>query len=333
MTTETRKRVFSGIQPSGDLHIGNYIGALRNWVKMQDERDCHFGIVDLHAISVWQDPAELRRASRQVAMLLMGCGIDPGKVKLFIQSHISEHAELCWLLNCITPVSWLQRMTQYKSKSETQKETVSAGLLGYPVLQAADILIYQSHCVPVGEDQRQHVELTRDIARRFNHLYGNTFVIPEVELSPVGARIMGLDDPTVKMSKSIGRQSKGHALRLLDPPDVLRKNIRKSVTDPGTEIKFDPSRPGVTNLLTIYQVCTDQEQADIEADFEGKGYAALKREVAEAVIEFLRPVRERYAELEAEQGYVEEILGQGAEKARPLAIRTLQTAKDRMGVG
>jgi tryptophanyl-tRNA synthetase len=333
MATEMRKRVFSGIQPSGDLHIGNYIGAVRNWVRMQDERDCHFGIVDLHAISIWQDPAELHSSSRQVAMLLMACGIDPDKGKLFIQSHIPEHAELCWLLNCVTPVSWLQRMTQYKSKSEAQKETASTGLLDYPVLQAADILIYQSHYVPVGEDQRQHVELTRDIARRFNNLYGETFIIPQVELPPLGARIMGLDDPTVKMSKSIAEQSKGHALRLLDPPDVLRKKIRKAVTDPGTEIKFDPSRPGVTNLLTIYQVCTEQEQADIEAYFEGKGYAALKREVAEAVIEFLRPVRERYAKLEAEPGYVEGVLRRGAEKARPRAIQTLQTAKDRMGVG
>jgi len=333
MITETRKRVFSGIQPSGDLHIGNYIGALRNWVRMQDERDCHLGIVDLHAISVWQDPAELHKASRQVAMLLMACGIDPGKVKLFIQSHISEHAELCWLLNCVTPVSWLQRMTQYKSKSEAQKETASTGLLDYPVLQAADILIYQSHYVPVGEDQKQHVELTRAIARRFNNLYGETFIIPQVELPPVGARIMGLDDPTVKMSKSIGGQRKGHALRLLDPPDVLRKKMRKAVTDPGTEIKFDPSRPGVTNLLTIYQICTEQEKTAIEAHFEGKGYAALKGEVADAVIEFLRPVRERYAQLEAEPGYVEGILRQGVEKARPLAIQTLQTAKDQMGVG
>jgi len=332
MTTNIRPRVFSGIQPSGNLHIGNYVGALRNWVQRQDERDCYFCIVDLHSITVPQDPAALRQATRQAALLYLACGIDPDKVTMFVQSHRPEHAELCWILNCVTPVGWLERMTQYKSKAAKQA-SVSAGLLVYPVLQAADILLYQAHFVPVGEDQKQHVELSRDIARRFNNLFGKTFVTPQAELPAVGARIMGLDDPTAKMSKSVAGQKAGHALRLLDSPDALRQTIRRAVTDPGREICFNPERPGVTNLLTIYQVCAGMTPAAIESHFEGQGYSDLKREVAEAVIEYLRPIRERYAELAADPDYVEAVLQQGAEKAGPVAAKTLQTVKERMGLG
>ncbi len=327
-----RPRVFSGIQPSGNLHIGNYAGALRNWARQQDERECFFCIVDLHAITVPQDPAALRQATRQAALIYMAAGIDPDKVTMFVQSHRPEHTELCWILNCVTPVGWLERMTQYKSKAATQ-ESVGAGLLDYPVLQAADILLYQAHYVPVGEDQRQHVELARDIARRFNHLFGDTFVVPEVEIPQVGARVMGLDDPTAKMSKSVAGQRPNHALRLIDPPDVLRRTIRRAVTDPGREIRFNPQRPGVTNLLAIYQICTGMTQQAIESHFGGKGYAELKREVADAVIEYLRPVRERYAALAADPGHVEALLRKGAEKAAPLAARTLQAVKERVGLG
>lgn len=329
---QERERVFSGIQPSGDFHIGNYSGALRNWVRQQDARDCYFCIVDMHAITVPQDPAALHAAIRQAAMLYMAAGIDPQRVTMFVQSHRPEHAELCWILNCITPVGWLERMTQYKSKSARQA-SVSTGLLDYPVLQAADILLYQAHGVPVGEDQKQHVELARDIARRFNHLYGDLFVVPEVELPAVGARIMGLDDPGAKMSKSVAGIKTGHALRLLDSPDVLRRTIRRAVTDPGREIRFDAARPGITNLLTIYQVCSGMEPAAIEACFDGKGYGDLKRELAELVIEYLRPIRERYAVLAADPTRVDELLRQGAEKAAPLAAATLRRVQERLGLG
>jgi tryptophanyl-tRNA synthetase len=327
-----RERVFSGIQPSGDLHLGNLVGALKNWVRMQDERLCFYSIVDYHAITVHQDSQALHRATREVAMVLIAAGIDPEKATLFVQSHVQEHAELCWILNCITPVGWLERMTQYKDKSAKQ-ESVSTGLLDYPVLQAADILMYQSHYVPVGEDQVQHVELTRDIARRFNHLYGETFVIPEVEIPPVGARIMGLDDPLAKMSKSTADEKPGHALRLLDPPDVLRKTIMSAVTDSGREIRFDPLKPGISNLLTIYQVCTDQTSEEIEAHFDEMGYADLKREVADAVVAYLAPIQERYQELADSPEEIEAILRQGAEKAKPYAQQTLASVKERLGLG
>jgi tryptophanyl-tRNA synthetase len=288
--------------------------------------------VDYHAITVHQDPQALHRATREVAMVLIAAGIDPEKATLFVQSHIQEHAELCWILNCITPVGWLERMTQYKDKSAKQ-ESVSTGLLDYPVLQAADILMYQSDYVPVGEDQVQHVELTRDIARRFNHLYGETFVIPEVEIPPVGARIMGLDDPLAKMSKSTADEKPGHALRLLDPPDVLRKTIMSAVTDSGREIRFDPLKPGISNLLTIYQVCTDQSGEEIENHFDEMGYADLKREVADAVVAYLAPIQERYQELADSPEAIEAILRRGAEKAKPYAQQTLATVKERLGLG
>jgi len=332
MDETVRIRVFSGIQPSGNLHIGNYAGALRNWARQQDERDCYFCIVDLHAITVPQDPAALRTATRQAALIYLAAGIDPDKVTMFVQSHRPEHAELCWILNCVTPVGWLERMTQYKSKAAKQA-SVSTGLLDYPVLQAADILLYRAHYVPVGEDQRQHVELARDVARRFNNLYGETLVVPEVEIPPVGARVMGLDNPTAKMSKSVAGQKAGHALRLIDSPDVLRQSIRKAVTDPGREIRFDPARPGVANLLGIYQICTGQEPAAIESHFDGQGYGDLKGEVADVVIEYLRPIRERYKELSAELGYIDSVLERGAEKAAPLAAETLGVVKERVGLG
>ena len=291
-----------------------------------------FCIVDLHAVTVPQEPAALQAAIRQAALIYLAAGIDPERVTMFVQSQRHEHAELAWILNCVTPLGWLERMTQYKSKAAGQA-SVNSGLLNYPVLQAADILLYQAHWVPVGEDQRQHVELTRDIARRFNNLYGDTFTLPQVELPKLGARVMGLDDPTAKMSKSVAETRAGHALGLLDSPEVLRQTIRRAVTDPGREVRFDPTRPGIHNLLTIYQLCTGLEPAAIESHFTGRGYGELKRELADAVIEYLRPIRTRYQELAADPGYVEAVLRQGAEKAAPAAARTMALVKERVGLG
>jgi tryptophanyl-tRNA synthetase len=325
-----RKIVFSGIQPTGNLHIGNYLGAIKRWVAMQDEYDCIYCIVDMHAITIPQDPQALREQTRELAGLLMACGIDPERCVLFVQSHVPAHAELTWIFNCITPVGWLERMTQYKEKAARQ-ESVSTGLLDYPVLQASDILLYQTDLVPVGEDQRQHIELTRDIAGRFNYLFGETFKLPEAMISEVGARIMGLDDPTKKMSKSI--ETRYHAIRLLDDPDEIRRAIRRAVTDSGREIIFsdDPAKAGINNLLTIYQAFTGQSRQEIEDHFAGKGYGELKAEVAEVVVEALRPIQERYRALRAERGYIDEVLRRGAEEAKRRSEPTLTQAKHRVG--
>lgn len=325
-----RKIVFSGIQPTGNLHIGNYLGAIKRWAQEQDQYDSIFCVVDLHAITVPQDPTLLQKQTRELVALLLAAGIDPDRSVLFVQSHVAAHAELAWILNCITPVGWLERMTQYKEKAARQ-ESVSTGLLDYPVLQAADILLYQAHYVPVGEDQRQHVELTRDIAGRFNYLYGETFVLPEVLVGTAGARIMGLDDPTSKMSKSIDSQY--HALRLLDTPDEIRSAVRRAVTDSGRDIVFsdDPDKAGVNNLLTIYQVFTEDSEEEIEDHFAGQGYGDLKSEVAEVVIEALRPIQRRYNDITADPGTIDRVLEQGAAEARQRSTPTLEEAKERVG--
>jgi tryptophanyl-tRNA synthetase len=331
MTNEpTKKRVFSGIQPSGNLHIGNYLGAIKNWVAEQHNYHNVFCIVDLHALTVPQDPAELYQKTREVALLYLACGIDLEHCAIFAQSHISAHSELTWLLNCVTPLGWLERMTQYKDKAAKQ-ESVGVGLLDYPVLMAADIILYDSHYVPVGEDQKQHVELTRDIAIRFNNLYGETFVVPDVLIPKAGARVKGLDDPTAKMSKSSVTQ--GHALRLLDPPDVLRKSIMRATTDSLNRIAFDPeNQPGVYNLLNIYQAITNKSQAEILAEFESKGYGNLKKQVAEAVIAALEPMQTRYYEMAQDPAYIEQILKEGADRVRPIAERRLRVAQERLGL-
>ena len=287
-----KKRVFSGIQPTGNIHIGNYLGAIKHWVASQADLDNIFCIVDLHAITVPQDPEMLKAKTRELAGLLLAAGIDPEMSVLFVQSHISAHAELAWILNCFTPMGWMQRMTQFKEKSGKQKEQVSVGLFDYPALMASDILLYHTDYVPVGEDQKQHVELTRDIAQRFNSIYGEVFKLPEPVIPKVGARIMGLDDPTNKMSKS--EEAPGHAVHLLDPPDVIRSKVMKATTDSLREIRFDEDRPGIYNLLVIYELFTGMSRSDIEARFEGKGYADLKRELGEAVVEGLRPLQSRY---------------------------------------
>lgn len=325
-----KKIVFSGIQPSGNLHLGNYLGAIQHWAADQDKYDSIFCIVDMHAITVPQDPEELRAQTRELAGLLMACGIDPDRSLLFVQSHVTAHAELAWILNCVTPVGWLERMTQYKEKSAKQ-ESVGTGLLDYPVLQAADILLYDTDVVPVGEDQKQHVELTRDIAGRFNHLHGETFALPEAIIPKTGARIMGLDDPRSKMSKSV--DARYHAIGLLDDPDEIEAAVRRAVTDSGREIVFsdDPEKAGVNNLLTIYQSLTGQAEEEIEEYFAAKGYGALKEEVADAVIEALRPIQRRYRELAEDPATIDNLLEEAAEEARERSAPTLRRAKENIG--
>lgn len=324
-----KKRTFSGIQPSGNLTIGNYMGAIKNWVDMQDQYENIFCVVDLHAITVPQDPEILKAKTREVALLYLASGIDLEHCTIFIQSQISAHSELAWILNCATPMGWLERMTQFKDKSQKQ-EVVGTGLFDYPVLMAADIVIYDANYVPVGDDQKQHVELTRDIVQRFNHLYGETFVVPDVLIPKAGARVKGLDDPTAKMSKSSEKQ--GHALHLLDPPDVLRKSIMRATTDSMNNIAFNPEQPGVLNLLTIYQALTGDDESTIMAQFEGEGYGTLKKTVAEAVIETLKPIQDRYHDMAADPAYVEQILKDGADKLRPIAEHRLQVAQERLGL-
>ena len=331
-STDRRPRVFSGIQPSGTLTIGNYLGAIRQWVAEQECKENYFCIVDMHAITVRQDPDLLRLKTREVAALYFACGIDPQASTVFVQSHVRAHAECCWILNCVTPVGWLERMTQYKVKSQEQ-ESVGAGLLDYPVLQAADILLYDTDEVPVGEDQKQHVELARDIAQRFNYLYGETFVLPEAVIPRSGARIRALNDPEHKMSKSEAAHIRDHAVRLTDDPDTIRTVIRRAVTDTGREIVFseDADKAGVNNLLEIYELFTGQGREAIEAHFAGQGYAALKHEVAEAVVEGLRPIRERYGQLIADPAELDRLLALGAERARAVAGPKVAQVKRTVG--
>lgn len=325
-----QKRVFSGIQPTGGLHIGNYLGAIKNWVAEQDKYDNVFCVVDLHALTTPQDPEELYKHSRTVALLYLAAGISLDHCAIFIQSHIPEHSELTWLLNCMTPLGWLERMTQYKDKSARQ-ESVGVGLLDYPVLMAADILLYDTHYVPVGDDQKQHLELTRDLAQRFNSMYGDIFVVPEVLIPKAGARVMGLDDPTAKMSKSSTNQ--GHALRLLDPPDVLRKSIMRATTDSLNTIAFDmENQPGVYNLLNMYQALTGLSEAEILSEFEGKGYGHLKRTVADAVIATLEPLQERYYRMAEDPAYIEEVLQQSVDRIRPIAQNRLRAVQECLGI-
>lgn len=324
-----RARVFSGMQPSGNLHIGNYLGALKNWVRIQHDYECIFCIVDLHAVTVYQDPAELRAKIEEMAGLYLAAGIDPKVSAVMVQSAVPEHTELAWMLTCVTPVGWLERMTQYKAKAAKQ-ESVGDGLLQYPVLMAADILLYQAAIVPVGEDQAQHLELTRDIAQRFNSLYGETFVMPSTSLPSVGARIMGLDDPQIKMSKS--ETGAGHAVGLLDPPDKARKAIMRATTDSAPGVDFDHLGPGVANLLTIYQAFSGWTDDEMRKQFAGMRYGDLKKQVADVVIAHLEPFQQRYREIMGERGYVAQVLAESASRVRPLAAATVELAKRRMGL-
>jgi len=324
-----KARVFSGVQPSGNLHIGNYLGALKNWVKMQHNYESIFCIVDLHAITVYQPPDELRSKIKEIAALFLAAGIDPKHSSVMVQSAVPGHTELAWMLTCVTPVGWLERMTQYKAKAAAQ-ETVGDGLLQYPVLMASDILLYQANIVPVGDDQAQHLELTRDIAQRFNSLYGETFVMPETKLPAVGARIMGLDEPEKKMSKSA--PGSGHAVALLDPPDVVRKKIMRATTDSNPAVDFSTMGPGVRNLLAIFQAFTEWPDDKMRAHFTGMRYGDLKKQVAEVVIEHIEPLQKRYQEITCEPGYLEGVLREGAERVRPIAESTVELVKQRMGL-
>ncbi|MDZ7707954.1 MAG: tryptophan--tRNA ligase [Trueperaceae bacterium] len=329
-----RPRVFSGVQPSGDLHLGTYLGALRQWAQHQVERDNIFCVVDLHALTVPEDvdPSTLRAKSREVAALYLASGIDPESSIVFVQSHVREHAELTWLLNCTTPLGWLYRMTQFKSKSEG-RESVSTGLLDYPVLQAADILLYDTDVVPVGEDQVQHVELTRDIAQRFNHLFGPVFRLPKAVVPKSGARVMGFDDPEVKMSKSYARVRDRHAVHLLDDETRIKKTVMSAVTDSGREVRFEHAGPGVRNLLSVLQSLTNEPMDAVEARFEGKGYGDLKKAALEAILATLRPIQERYREYAADPAELDAVLARGADRAREQAATTLARAKTALGVG
>jgi len=324
-----KARVLSGIQPTGHLHIGNYLGALRNWVKIQHDFESIFCIVDLHAITVHQDPAALREQILQLAGLFIAAGIDPKSSTMIVQSSVAQHAELAWMLTCVTPLGWLERMTQYKAKTEAA-ETIGDGLLQYPVLMAADILLYQAKVVPVGEDQRQHIELARDIAQRFNSLYGDTFTMPETRLPIAGARVMGLDDPTKKMSKSA--TGTGHAIGLLDPPNEIKKKINRATTDSNPAVDIETMGPGVANLLNIYQAFTDATSEEVRNDFAGLRYGDMKKKVIEAVVAGVEPIQKRYAEITADPAYLNGVLKDGAERVRPIAESTTRLVRERMGL-
>ncbi len=321
-------RVFSGIQPTGPVTLGNYLGALRAWVAAQVDDDCIYCVVDLHALTVPHDPAVLRSLTLELATVLLAVGIEPERSTLFVQSHVHEHAELAWLMECTASVGELRRMTQFKEKSDTQ-EFVSGALFTYPALMAADILLYASELVPVGDDQRQHVELARDLAERFNHRFGPTFVVPEAGIPAVGARVMDLQDPTRKMSKTED-SPQGVVLLLEDPASISRK-IRRAVTDTETEVRFDPeTKPGVSNLLTILGAATDQDPVALAARYTQ--YGPLKADCAEAVLELLRPIQARYAELAADPAGVAALLTAGADKARSVAAPVLERARHAVGL-
>ena len=328
-----KKRVFSGVQPSGEPQLGNYLGAFKGWVERQSEKDNFFCIVDLHALTVNPHPSDLRNQTRELAAILFACGLDPAKSTLFVQSHVKAHAEGCWHLNCVTPIGWLERMTQFKDKSEGQ-ERVSTGLLDYPVLMAGDIILYDADEVPVGEDQKQHVELARDIAARFNRIYGETFVIPEPVIPEVGGRVMGLNDPSVKMSKSYA-DIRGHAIRMLDDPKEIERSLMRAVTDSYNEIIFseEPDRGGVNNLLGIYKSVTGKTEDEVMRDFESaRGYGDLKKSVAEVVIDELAPIRNRYEELIADTLELDRLLAAGAERAMEVSEVKLTDMKEKMGL-
>ncbi|NLZ87914.1 MAG: tryptophan--tRNA ligase [Clostridiales bacterium] len=330
-TNQSKKPVlYSGIQPSGVIHIGNYIGAVSNFIKLERDYTCLFGIADLHALTVRQDPAALRRQTQQLAALYIACGLDPGKNIIYCQSHVPAHAELSWVLNCYTYMGELSRMTQYKDKSARHKDNVNAGLFTYPVLMAADILLYQAQVVPVGTDQKQHLEITRDIAERFNAVYGDVFVIPEPYIPKETAKIMSLTDPERKMSKSDDAES---FVSLLDDEATIRRKFRRAVTDSDAAIRMDPEqKPGVSNLLTILSVMSGRCIEVLCDEFEGKGYGVLKDAVADAVIGVLTPIQQRYHELIADKAYVASVLKAGADKASALAERTLRKVYRKVGL-
>lgn len=323
-----KKIIFSATQPSGKITLGNYLGALRNWVTLQEDYNAIYCVADEHAITVRQDPAALRRQSLELYAQFIACGLDPEESIIFIQSHVPQHAELAWVLNCYTMFGELSRMTQFKDKSAKNADNINAGLFTYPALMAADILLYQADLVPVGEDQRQHVELTRDIAQRFNSVYSDTFVLPQAFIPKVGARLMSLDDPTTKMSKSLP----DGCVNLMDAPEVIMKKFKRAVTDCETAVKYDKeNKAGISNLLTIYCAATGKTLQEAEAEFEGQGYGVFKPAVGEAVVELLRPIREESQRIMDDKAYLESVYQDGAERARRLALKTLSKVQRKVG--
>lgn len=329
----TKKTVLSGIQPTGILHIGNYVGALSVWVENQDVFNNLYMIANLHALTIPEAVKAdvLREQSRRVAALYVAAGLDPDKSVIFLQSDVDAHPYLAWILTCCTPMGWLERMTQFKTKA-SQSETVGTGLFTYPALQAADILLYKADFVPVGDDQNQHVEITRDIAQRFNSMFGETFNLPGTLNRTSGARIMGLDDPAAKMSKSIAETRKGHAISLLDTPSAIKKAVMSAVTDPGSETRFEQASPGVKNLLTIYEVMSGEARPAIEEKFAGKGYGFLKRELVDAIVNRLEPIQTRYREITEDEARLDDLLAKGAARASAIANKTLAEVRERVGV-
>jgi tryptophanyl-tRNA synthetase len=324
-----KKSLFSGMQATGTLQLGNYLGALRNWVEFEDEYECFYCVVDMHSITVRQNPAELRKKARALLTLYIAAGLDPEKNCIYYQSHVPAHAELSWILNCFTYMGELSRMTQYKDKAAKHTENINAGLFTYPVLMAADILLFQSDIVPVGDDQKQHIELTRDIAQRFNNLYGEVFTIPEPYIKKTGARIMSLQEPTKKMSKS--DENPNASIFLLDDTDTIIRKFKKAVTDSDNEIRHSKDKPGISNLIEIYTIASGKTIAETEKEFEGKGYGEFKMAVGEAVAAMLKPIQDRFEELSKDKAYIDQIIKNNGEKAQYFANKTLRKVQKKVG--
>ena len=329
---EAKQRIFSGIQPSGRLHVGNYLGAMKSWVEQQHRYESIFCIVDMHALTIPEsvDPAAPRAKVRQVAALYLATGIDPSESTIFVQSHLPQHAQLQWVLTCVTPLGWLERMTQFKSKAKG-RESVGSGLLVYPVLQAADITLYDANLVPVGEDQRQHIELSREIAQRFNRLFGETLVLPEPLIPASGARVMALDDPTMKMSKSVAETKRGHAIGLLDTPEEIRRTISRATTDSQSSVDFEALSPGTANLLELLAAFSGASRSQLEQEFDGQRYSTLKARVADVVVERLAPLQQRYATFADDPGQLDALLSAGAERAAIIANATMKRVEHAVG--
>ena len=328
---ENKKVIYSAMQPSGVPSLGNYLGALKNWKNLQDEYNCIYGIANMHALTVRQNPTELRQRTRNLIILFMALGIDPEKNILYVQSDVSAHAELSWILNCFTYMGELSRMTQFKDKSAKHADNINAGLFTYPALMAADILLYQADLVPVGEDQRQHLEITRDLAERFNNIYGDVFKMPDAYIAKVGARIMGLQEPTRKMSKSES-DNDNNVIFVLDDLNQIANKIKRAVTDSDTEVRFDPeNKPGVSNLLSIYSTIVGKTPEESALEFAGVGYGDFKKKVADAVVEEIRPIQEEFKRISADKAFVDKVIKEGAEKAAYIANKTLRKVKKKVG--
>ncbi len=326
---DSKKVLFSGMQATGNLTLGNYLGALKNWVNLSDEYECFYSVVDLHSITVRQDPAELRKRARNLYALYIAAGLDPKKNCIYYQSHVSGHAELAWILNCFTYMGELNRMTQFKDKSAKHADNINAGLFTYPVLMAADILLYQTDVVPVGKDQLQHLELTRDLAQRFNAVYGDVFTIPEPYLGKAGAKIMSLQEPSKKMSKS--DENENASIYLMDDPDTIMRKFKRAVTDSEASVRYCDEQPGIRNLIDIYSACTGKTTADIEKEFDGKGYGDFKTAVGESVVAVLKPLQDRYAQIVKEKDFLDASIKENAEKASYFANKTLRKVQKKVG--